>query len=160
MDCKIRKVEKDDNLILALIIRGVFEEHDAPKHGTVYSDPTTDFLFELFQKTKSILWVAELENKVVGCCGIYPTPGLNIVCTELVKFYLQKDARGKGIGKELINKCIESAIEFGYSQLYLESLPQFSKAIALYEKAGFLRLENPLGDSKHKTCSIWMLKEL
>jgi putative acetyltransferase len=48
----------------------------------------------------------------------------------------------------------------GYKQLYLESLPHFAKAIDIYEKEGFVRLSKPLGDSKHKTCSIWMLKEL
>lgn len=156
----IRKIEENDNLPLAKIIREVFEEHDAPKCGTVYSDPATDNLFELFLNPKSILWVAELDNQIIGCCGVYPTNGLNKNCTELVKFYLSKDARGKGIGKELLHKSISSAKEFGFTQLYLESLPHFSKAINLYQKEGFVKLNFPLVDSKHKTCSIWMIKDL
>jgi putative acetyltransferase len=156
----IRPVEKKDNLQLAGIIREVFEEHDAPREGTVYSDPTTDNLCELFLKPKSILWVAVSNNEPVGCCGIYPSEGLPADCAELVKFYLSANARGKGIGKELMQKCIRSAIDFGYRQLYLESLPHFEKAIGIYEKEGFVRLNKPLGASEHKTCSIWMLKEL
>jgi putative acetyltransferase len=160
MGLVLRQIDKRDNHTLAKIIREVFDEHDAPKYGTVYSDPTTDDLFDLFQTPKSILWVAVMDNKIVGCCGLYPTKGLNNECAELVKFYLSKKARGKGIGKKLMQKCIDSAKEFGFTQLYLESLPQFANAVNMYEKSGFVRLKNPLGDSKHNACSIWMLKDL
>lgn len=156
----IRQVRKEDNLALAKIIREVFEEHDAPRIGTVYSDPTTNNLFELFQTSKSVLWVAEIDNIITGCCGIYPTEGLPEDHTELVKFYLSQKARGKGIGKELMEYSIRSAIEFGYKKLYLESLFQFSKAVHIYEKQGFQKLGSPLGYSGHSTCDIWMIKEL
>ena len=160
MELLIRPIEKKDNQRLAGIIREVFREHDAPREGTVYSDPTTDHLYELFLEPGSVLWVAVSKNEPAGCCGIYPSEGLPQDCAELVKFYLSADARGKGIGKELLQKCIRSAIELGYRQLYLESLPHFAKAIGIYEKEGFVRLNKPLGESKHKSCSIWMLKEL
>ena len=160
MKIVIRPIQKQDNLPLAKMIRNVFEEHDAPKFGTVYSDPTTDDLYSLFQTPKSFLWVAETENEIAGCCGIYPTPGLNENCTELVKFYLSPNARGKGIGKELMEKCIISAKESGYTQMYLESLPHFAKAVSMYEKQGFKQIDQPLGNSGHRTCNIWMVKEL
>lgn len=157
---QIRQIKKEDNLSLATMIREVFHEHDAPQQGTVYSDPTTDNLYDLFQTEKSMLWVAEIDNEVVGCCGIYPTIGLQKNCVELVKFYLSAKSRGKGIGKTLMEKSIESAREFGYSELYLESLPIYSKAVSIYEKQGFVKLDKPLGDSGHTTCDIWMLKQL
>ncbi len=156
----IRKIEEKDNLSLAQMIRAVFEEHNAPREGTVYSDPTTDNLFELFKASKSILWVAELNNQIKGCCGIYPSDGLDENCAELVKFYLAGEVRGQGIGKELMQRSIESAKDFGYKQLYLESLPHFAKAVSIYEKQGFVKLDQPLGKSIHTTCNIWMLKEL
>jgi putative acetyltransferase len=156
----IRRIEKKDNLALAKMIRKVFEEHDAPKKGTVYSDPITDNLYELFQTPGSILWVAEINNEIIGCCGVFPTNGLPVNCAELVKFYLSQDVRGKGIGKKLMQKSIQSAKDFKYTQLYLESLPQFSKAVSIYEKQGFARLNQPLGNSGHITCNIWMLKKL
>jgi len=157
---QIRKVNKDDNLFLAKMIRQVFDEHNAPKKGTVYSDPTTDNLFELFQVEKSLLWVAEIDKEIVGCCGIYPTIGLPKNCAELVKFYLSAKSRGKGIGKILMKKSVESARELGYSELYIESLPEFSNAVSIYEKQGFLKLDQRLGESGHTTCNIWMLKKL
>lgn len=157
---KIRQVEKSDNIGLAKMIRQVFEEHNAPKRGTVYSDPTTDNLYESFQKEKSILYVAESSENVLGCCGIYPTPGLPDHCAELVKFYLPKDMRNKGIGKILMERCIAAANQFGYSELYIESLPHFSRAVSMYEKQGFNELGSPLGESGHTSCNIWMLKKI
>ena len=160
MNIIIRKVEETDNLLLAQIIRNAFIEHDAPKQGTVYSDPTTDYLYQLFRTEKSVLCVALIDNKIAGCCGIYPTKGLPENCVELVKFYLSAESRKKGIGKALLAKNIESTKLYGYTKLYLESLPHFNDAINLYEKQGFQRLSSPLGESEHSTCDIWMIKEL
>lgn len=156
----VRMVLEKDNDHLASMIKKVFEEHDAPKEGTVYSDPTTNDLFQLFREDRSVLWVAEDGGQILGCCGVYPTPGLDDDCAELVKFYLESKARGKGLGKSLMMKCFESAKEMGYRRLYLESLPQFSKAVSMYENLGFERLDKPMGSSGHTTCNIWMIKEL
>ena len=157
---RIREVELQDNLSLAKMIRAVFEEHDAPTEGTVYTDPTTDALYELFQVGKSVLWVAEKAGQILGCCGIYPTPGLPKGCAELVKFYIPKHSRGIGIGKELMERSIESAMEFDYTEIYIESMPVYSKAVSIYEQQGFEMLLEPLGESGHTGCTIWMLKKL
>ena len=153
----IRKVEQPDNVLLAAIIREVFDEYKAPHLGTVYADPTTDDLYTLFQHSRSVLWVAEVDGEVFGCCGIYPTKGLDEDCAELAKFYLSNKIRGKGIGKQLMLQCFQSAREMHYKTLYLESMPQFSQAVSMYEKYGFTQIDKPLGNSGHTSCSIWMI---
>lgn len=45
----IRPIEPQDNAALAEIIRAALTEFGANKPGTVYFDPTTDALFELFR---------------------------------------------------------------------------------------------------------------
>jgi putative acetyltransferase len=155
-----REVKKEDNILLARMIRQVFKEHDAPESGTVFSDPTTDDLFGLFDLNRSVLWVAELDGVALGCCGIYPTEGLENSCAELVKYYLAESERGRGTGRQLMELCIASARKLGYKKLYIESMPQFSKAVRIYEKLGFRKLSSPLGNSGHTTCTIWMLLEL
>jgi putative acetyltransferase len=117
-------------------------------------------LYSLFQTPKSQLWVAEAEDKIVGCCGIFPTENLPEGCTELVKFYISNEGRGKGIGRLLLEKTIETAQELGYSQIYLESIPEFSTAVSIYEKQGFQYLNQPLGNTGHDGCNLWMLKEM
>lgn len=156
----IRSVEKSDNTSLYVLIREVFEEFNAPKQGTVYSDPTTENLYELFQQDKSVLWVALLDEEVLGCCGVFPTDGLPGGCAELVKFYLRKEFRGRGIGKALIEKSIHSATELGYTKLYLESLPDFATAVQMYKKLGFVQLDQAVGCSGHCSCNVWMIKSL
>lgn len=157
---QLREIKATDNKALANIIRTVFDEHNAPREGTVYCDPDLDNLYELFKKEKAVFWVAEENGEILGCCGIYPTEGLPENCAELVKFYLAAQARGKGIGKLLMDKSVASAIRFGYTKLYIESLPHYANAVRMYEKAGFKKLKKPLGNSGHTTCNIWMLKEI
>lgn len=156
----IRAIEEGDNALLAELIRGVFREFGIPKTGTVYSDPKTDRLFELFQIPGSHYWVAEEDGKILGGCGIYPTERLPEGCVELVKFYLLPAYRGRGIGRELLGKCIESAKETGYKQVYLESFPELGRALYMYEKAGFRQIEGPLGYSGHFACTLWMVKDI
>lgn len=156
----IRKIELKDNVAAAAMIRNVFDEFNAPLIGTVYSDPLTDSLYQTFDIAKAVLWVALLDNKLVGICGIFPTLGLPEGCAELVKFYLAPEARGQGLGKTLFDKSLESAKKLGYQEIYIESMPQFSKAINIYEKYGFTYLQNPIGTSGHTSCNIWMIKKI
>ncbi len=160
MNLKIRKIEETDNKELASLIRAVFREFKIDKPGTVYTDPTTDHLSDVFKQAGSGYWLAEEEGVLLGGCGIYPTDGLPEGCVELVKFYLSNQARGKGLGKLLMQKSIETAQQLGYKKIYLESFPELSTAIGMYEKAGFKALSGPLGNSGHFACNIWMLLEL
>src|SRR5690554_5520121 len=79
---------------------------------------------------------------------------------ELVKIYLKSEYRGKGIGKQLMDRSIVYAKAKGYTHLYLESFPSLKEAIVLYEKIGFERVESPLGDSGHFACDVWMMLTL
>ncbi len=155
-----RHIEKRDNREIAELIRTVFREFNIHKPGTVYFDPTTDNLYELFSLKGSEYWIAEEKGVIIGGCGVYPTPGLPEGCAELVKLYLSATMRGKGIGWQLMNKTFESAKRLGYRQLYLESLPELGKAISLYESAGFKNISGPLGNSGHFGCNIWMTMDL
>jgi len=157
MSIQVRKIEEKDNSELAELIRVVFREFKIDKPGTVYTDPTTDHLFDVFKTAGSVYWLAEEDGVLLGGCGIYPTEGLPDGCVELVKFYLSEASRGKGIGKALMQKSIESAQHFGYNEIYLESFPELSTAIGMYEKAGFKKLGAPLGNSGHFACNVWML---
>jgi len=158
---QIRPIEPNDNIDLAKVIRGALEEFGANKPGTVYFDPTTDALFELFNNTPgSYYYVAVINDVLVGGAGIFPTENLPDGTCELVKLYLHKDARGTGLGKQLLNKAMDWAKEYGYKKVYLESMPELSKAVTIYENVGFERINQPLGNSGHCGCDIWMVKSL
>lgn len=160
METNIRKIQKSDNKLIAEIIRSCFHDFKVPTAGTVYVDPTTDHLFKFFSEANSALFVAEVNGQLSGCCGIFPTEGLPEKCAELVKFYIAKDFRGKGLGKNLMEESIDFAKKSGYDSIYIESLPEFSTAVSIYEKQGFTYLEKPLGNSGHSGCNLWMIKHL
>lgn len=156
----IRFIEPKDNVALAAVIRAALTEFGANKPGTVYFDPTTDNLSALFETPGSVYYVAEKDNEILGGCGIFPTVGLPDKTCELVKLYLAPSSRGKGLGKALMLKAMAWAKEAGYEQVYLETMPELSNAVTMYEKLGYNRLPKSLGNSGHDGCSIWMLKAL
>ena len=160
MNLTIRPIQPEDNEQIAKVIRDSLEDFDANKPGTVYFDPTTDDLYSLFQTPNSAYYIALLDDKIIGGSGIFPTENLPNGCSELVKLYLHKTARGKGTGKALMQKCFEAAKNLGYQQLYLESMPELAIAVDMYQKLGFKSLDKPLGNSGHFGCDIWMVKEL
>ena len=159
-DFNIRKIAPTDNEALAKIIRDALAEFSANKPGTVYYDDTTDHLYELFQEPGSIYYVAEKDGRIVGGAGIYPSQGLPLGTCELVKMYLQKEVRGAGLGKHLIEQVLEFAQGFGYLNVYIETMPELRKALKVYEKFGFEYLDGPLGNTGHFGCDVWMLKTL
>ena len=155
-----RLIEPCDNNLLATIIRAALTEFKANKPGTVYYDDSTNHLYELFQAERSRYYVAILNDKVVGGAGIYPTRGLEATTCELVKMYLSPEARGKGLATLLMNCCLEAAKANKFEKVYIETMPELTIAVPMYEKFGFTYLNGPLGDSGHNGCNLWMLKEL
>ena len=157
---KIRQIQPADNEALARIIRATLTEFGAARPGTVYYDPTTDALYQLFQKERSVYFVAERSGSIVGGGGIYPSDGLPKDTCELVKMYLLPEARGIGLGKLLIQKCLDFANEAGYAKVYLETMPELKQALATYARFGFEYLTQPMGNTGHHGCELWMIKEL
>ncbi|WP_343746346.1 GNAT family N-acetyltransferase [Chitinophaga sp.] len=157
---KIRPLQPDDNQQLGIIIRQVLEEFHANKPGTAYFDNNLYELYSAFAIPNAAYWIVEVDGSVAGGAGIFPVPGLPPAHCELVKLYLLPEARGLGLGKQLIAQCLQSARSFGYTHVYLETLPELEQAIPLYEKMGFTYLPAPLGNAVHFGCSIWMIKAL
>jgi putative acetyltransferase len=157
---RIRNIQLSDNAQLAVIVRDTLTEFGANVPGTVYFDPSTDALYELFQTPRSAYFIAEIEGKIVGGGGIYPTEDLPADTCELVKMYLLPEARSIGLGRRLMERCLETAQSSGFEKVYLETLPELKQAVKVYEKFGFEYLCAPLGNSKHFGCGLWMLKKL
>ena len=156
----IRNIEPADNAAIALIIRDTLMEFGAARPGTVYYDEDTDRLSQVFKVERAGYFIAERSGQILGGAGIYPTEGLGAYTCELVKMYLIPSARCSGIGRMLMQRCIAFARENGYKQIYLETMPELTLAISLYEKTGFNKLSAPMGQSGHFGCGIWMAKEI
>ncbi len=156
----IRPLALEDNPTIANIIRQTLKEFGADRPSTVYYDESTDHLYELFLTQKSGYFIATLDGAIVGGAGIFPSTGLDAHICELVKMYLLPEARGKGIATLLIDKCIALAKFHGFTNVYIESMPELKTALAIYEKKGWTYLDKPMGNTGHGGCGLWMLLDI
>lgn len=156
----IREIESKDNTQIEEVIRACFPEFGLPLEGTAYADSETSRMFESYQKDKEVYYVVEVDGVVLGGGGLKSLKGFGNEVCEIQKMYFAPKARGKGLGKKMFQKCLDKAKALGYKKCYLESATELEAAIHIYEQFGFKRLENPLGDTGHFSCGVWMLKGL
>jgi len=92
------------------------------------------------------LYIVEIDAVPTGCIAMRKLE--DGVC-EMKRLYLRENARGHGIGNELIEKLIGDARELGYSKMRLDTYPpKMGKAVKLYESHGFRAIE-PYYDNPH-----------
>lgn len=67
------------------------------------------------------------------------------------RLYVRDNFRGLGIGKMLVSKLIQVAVDIGYSHMLLDTLPFLENAIKMYKDFGFYEIEpyndSPMGNS-------------
>ena len=156
----IRPIQPADNPAIAAIIRNTLTEFGVNGPGTAYHDAATDDMYGSFQLPGRRYHVGLLDGQIVGGGGIYPSTGLPEGVCELVKMYLNPNARGHGLGKQLLETCLDFARQAGYRQVYIETMPELEKAVSIYERFGFHHLDNAMGNTGHYGCTIFMLKDL
>jgi putative acetyltransferase len=159
-ELKIREIQHKDNAKIAKAIREVLIEFGVPKVGTAYADVILDTLFEEYSTPNAIYYVVEKDGEIYGGAGIKKLLNYEGNVCELQKMYFKPEARGIGLGKKMMNICLEKAKEFGFKSCYLETLPYMEDARKLYKKVGFKSLDAPMGDTGHYSCNLWMLKDL
>ena len=157
MSLVVRKIRAEDDPHIAVVIRSVLEEHGVTMPGTAYHDKSLDYMSSFHHPAGSIYFVAEWDGKIIGGSGIYPTQGLPENTCELVKMYVLNAFRGRGVARLLLEKCIEFSATHGYKNIYLETLPELSNAVGMYQKFGFKKLDEPLGNTGHFACTLRML---
>lgn len=156
----IREIQPKDNQQVKKVVQTVLVEMGVPKVGTAYEDESLNDMHAEYDKPRMAYFVVEEEGKIIGCAGIAPLENSDDTICELQKMYFLPEARGRGIGAQMMDHCLNYAREQGYRQCYLETLPYMQNAVKLYKRTGFQALEKPLGDTGHYNCTVWMIKSL
>ncbi|MBU3027095.1 GNAT family N-acetyltransferase [Zobellia galactanivorans] len=156
----IRNIRKGDNGQVAALIRKVLVDLGAPKVGTAYADVTLDSMFENYDRPRAAYFVVEENDKILGCAGVAQLDNCEDNICELQKMYFLEEARGRGIGSKMLQICLEKAREFNFEMVYLETMPYMKAAQKLYEKMGFDYIDEPMGDTGHYSCPVYMLAKL
>ncbi len=148
-----RTIRREDDAAVASIIRTVMPEFGASGPGFAILDPEVDAMTAAYSGPRSVYYVALSGARVVGGGGVGPLFGADADVCELRKMYFLTEARGTGAGKALLAECIVAARGLGYRTMYLETLTGMDAARTLYEKAGFARLDAPMGKTGHFGCN-------
>jgi putative acetyltransferase len=156
----IRPIEPRDDAAMAGVIRAVMTEHGATGAGFSINDPEVDFMSRAYAAPRSAYFVITRSGRVLGGAGVAQLSGGAPDTCELRKMYFLREARGGGLGRRMLDRCLDTARGFGYRQCYLETLASMSAAAALYERAGFTRVANPLGATGHVKCDRWYVLAL
>ena len=156
----IRPINDSDNKHIAVILREVLIEMDIPRIGSAYEDPEIDNMYESYQSSRSIYFVVEENNRILGGAGINPLKEGDVDICELQKMYFHKSIRGKGIGDKMIELCLKFALKSNFKKCYLETMPNMVNAQKLYLRKGFDYIDYPLGNTGHNACPVWMLKKI
>ena len=157
---KIRPIDINDNLELSLVIRSVLIEMGVPKTGTAYEDEELDAMYESYLGLRAIYYVITEGEKILGGAGIAPLQEGDPSVCELQKMYFSPKARGKGLGHQMIDTCIDFAKLNDFKLCYIETMPNMEAARKLYKKLGFNYIDHPMGNTGHCSCPIWMTKSL
>jgi len=82
--------------------------------------------------------VARDGGRAVGCGAIRV---LDPMSAEVKRMYVEPELRGKGVGRAVMMALEAAARRLGVQRLVLETGVHQDAAIALYERAGFTRID-------------------
>ena len=148
----VRAPTADVRDLIAALDRTLAAEYCAEqRHGL-----TLDAIFQPHVR----FFVARFDGEAMGCGGVALFEGF----AEVKRMYVRDEARGRGIGRGLLERIESEAKESGQTVLRLETGDRQSAAMRLYERAGF-RYCAAFGDYARMTpaqvaTSIFMEKQL
>ena len=86
------------------------------------------------------IFMAVKDGAAVGCVALIAMPDGGF---EVAKMTVAEGLRGEGLGRRLLQRCIEAGAEAGAPRLYLETNASLAPAMALYRAMGFTDVGPP-----------------
>lgn len=159
MDFTIREITPKDDAGIERVIRDCLIEYGGDHEGTAWADPNLGRFSAIYGTEGNRYWVAlDSADRVVAGAGIGAMSDEPGMC-ELQKMYCRKEYRGTGIAHRLMKLALDYAGRY-YRSCYLETLENMIAAQKFYEKYGFVRIKDAIGQTGHFACDVRYRKEL
>ena len=143
-DIQIRTAAPDDAEVIASVLRESFAEYRDSYTLEAFAATTPASEQILSRMGEGPLWVAVRGGVVVGTVSVVPR-GESLYVRGMG---VLPAARGQKVGEELLKQVEEFAAARGHGRLYLSTTPFLSRAIRLYERAGYVRTD----EGPHELC--------
>lgn len=101
------------------------------------------------------IFMAMKNGEAVGCAALIKMADGGY---EVAKMTVLEGVRGSGLGRGLMERCIEAGREMGGHRLYLETNSSLAPALGLYRAMGFKDLQP--ADTEYARCDVWMERPL
>ena len=86
------------------------------------------------------IFMAFKDGEAVGCAALIPMDDGGY---EVAKMTVKETLRGSGLGRMLMQSCIDVGAELGAPRLYLETNSSLGPALGLYRAMGFTDIGPP-----------------
>ncbi len=134
-DFLIRSWTPSDRDAAAAIIRDALAEYGLSWEPTG-ADRDVLEVEESYNAVGGEFWVIEQQGQLVGTGAYYPVErGEKAV--EIRKMYLSPAARGKGLGKYLLEELENAIANRGFHEIWIETASVLKEAVKLYESSGY-----------------------
>ena len=97
------------------------------------------------------IFMAEEGGAPIGCVALIPMADGGL---EVAKMTVAETARGRGVGRALMQACVDAGRAAGAPRLYLETNSQLAPALALYRAFGFRELDPT--PTPYQRCDVQM----
>lgn len=158
----LRPIRPKDDSVVAAIIRDVMTEHGCTSQGFAIHDAEVAAMSASYRGGEARYYVVERGGEVLGGAGFARLAGSapSPATCELRKMYFRATARGRGLGRALLELLLDEMRAAGFARCYLETTSWMEDAQRLYKRAGFAELRGPMGDTGHGGCDRWFARDL
>ena len=144
---KIRDMKQDEiQAVRELRVKG-YSEYESCVSIEYWNVLKTSLLSDNDIKSNASIFVAELDGEIVGSIALFPSSIQAYDWSEDVQDYpeirmlsVNPTIRGKGIGRALVEHCLQVVKEQNNKKIGLHTASFMTNASSLYEGMGFYRV--------------------
>lgn len=144
--------QKDTSVIKEIVFSTLQEYGLSPDPGA--TDTDLDDIENSYLRNGGHFEICEVDGIPVGTWGLFP---IDDSSCELRKMYLRQSARGKGLGKRMMERALAKARELDFKRIELETASVLKEAIIMYERYGFKQVERShLASRCDQAYELWL----